>query len=542
MKQGRTAPGRSAANAPDAPHSGGALHSGGAPHSGSAPHSGGALSNADLAPVPPERRTWGLWNIASLWVGMSVCIPTYMLAASMIDAGLSWWESLLAILLGNAIVLVPLVLNAHAGTRYGIPFPVFARASFGTRGAHVPSLLRSLVACGWFGIQTWIGGLAIHALLSIVWPAWAGLGGGWRLMGQSLPLYLGFLAFWAINMYFVWAGTESIKWMETLAAPFLIGGGLLLLAWAAARVGGFGPMLRGSERLASPARGGAGTLRLFVPWLTAMVGYWATLSLNIPDFTRYARSQKDQAVGQAIGLLTTMPLFSFIGVAVTSATVLVYGQAIWNPVDLLARLTRERGSPLLGVAAMLVLIVATLSTNIAANVVAPANSFSNLAPRRISFRTGGLVAGLIGIAILPWRLLDMYQTWLIGYSGLLGAVGGVLICDYVILRRGALSVDDLYDEAGAYAYRRGVNPSAMIALAAGIAVALAGRLDPRLRFLFDGAWFSAALVSLAIYWALMRGRIARAPAPARASAAAGAPAAAGASAPAAAARTAGGAA
>ena len=467
----------------------------------------GPLSNADLAPVPPERRTWNVWHIASLWVGMSVCIPTYMLAASMIGAGLTWQQSLAAILLGNLIVLLPLVLNAHAGTRYGIPFPVFARASFGTAGAHVPSLLRSVVACGWFGIQTWIGGLAIHAILSILWDGWAGLGGDWRLMGHALPLYVSFLVFWLINMYFVWAGTESIKWMETVSAPFLIIVGLVLLGWAGASAGGLGVLLETSSRLTAGRRDigtGAFLLTMFVPWLTAMVGYWATLSLNIPDFTRYARSQRDQAVGQALGLLTTMPLFAFVGVAVTSATVLRYGEAIWNPIDLLARLTREYDSPVLGIVAMLVLIVATLSTNIAANVVAPANSFSNLAPRRIGFRLGGLIAGAIGIAILPWKLLDMYQGWLISYSGLLGAVGGVMICDYVLIRRGVLAADALYDDRGVYRYRNGTNPRAMIALGAGVAVALLGRLVPSLAFLFNGAWFSATLVSFVVYWALMQ--------------------------------------
>ncbi len=472
----------------------------------------GPLSNEDLAPTRVDDRSWNLWHIAALWVGMSVCIPTYMLASSMIEAGMNWWQSLLAILLGNAIVLVPLVLNAHAGTRYGVPFPVFARASFGLRGAHVPSILRSLVACGWFGIQTWIGGLAIHALLVIVWPGWAGLGGEWTFMGYGVPHYLAFLVFWLMNMYFVWAGTESIKWLETLAAPFLLAIGVALLAWAAARVGGIGTILRESEALSrtegdlAPA---AFLLTLFIPWLTAMVGYWATLSLNIPDFTRYARSQRDQAAGQALGLLTTMPLFAFVGVAVTGATLILYGEAIWNPIDLLARLTAEADSPILGIVALGGLVVATLSTNIAANVVAPANSFSNLLPRRIGFRLGGLIAGLVGILIVPWKLLEMYQMWLISYSGLLGAVGGVLICDYVVLRRGRLDLPGLYDPAGAYRYSRGFNPSALAALGAGVLVALAGRLAPELAFLFNGAWFSAGLVSFAVYLGLMRRKAGR---------------------------------
>jgi NCS1 family nucleobase:cation symporter-1 len=466
----------------------------------------GRLVNAELAPTPASGRTWNLWHIASLWVGMSVCIPTYMLAASMIGAGMTWRQALLAILLGNAIVWVPLVINAHAGTRYGIPFPVYARASFGVFGAHVPALLRALIACGWFGIQTWIGGLAIHVLLGLVWPAWTGIGGDWSFMGYGLPHYLSFLAFWAINIYFVWAGTESIKWMETLAAPLLIASGIALLMWASGAVGGIKTILTQADALTQERElpTGSFVLAVFLPWMTAMVGYWATLSLNIPDFTRYARSQRDQALGQALGLLTTMPLFAFIGIAVTSATLIVYGEAIWNPVDLVARLATEQANPLLGILSMLVIAIATLSTNIAANVVAPANTFSNVAPRRVSFRAGGLIAGGIAILIFPWKLLDMYQGWLISYSGLLGAAGGVILADYLVVRRGRLSVPDLYSEDGAYGYHRGVNPNAIIALAAGIAVALAGTLHPSLRFLFDGAWFSATAVAAGLYAGLMR--------------------------------------
>ncbi|MGH7518321.1 MAG: NCS1 family nucleobase:cation symporter-1 [Gemmatimonadales bacterium] len=467
----------------------------------------GPLVNADLAPTSLEQRTWSRWHIASLWVGMSVCIPSYMLAASMIQAGMTWVESLAAIVLGNAIVLIPMIINAHAGTRYGIPFPVYARAAYGPRGAHVPALLRAVVACGWFGIQTWIGGLAINALLAYLWPGWAQLGGDWRLMGYGLPQYASFLIFWAINLWFVWAGTESIKWMETLSAPFLIAMGLALLAWAMGKVGGIGAILGQSAALTTAPRdqaGGAWLLGVFVPWLTAMVGYWATLSLNIPDFTRYARSQADQAVGQAIGLLTTMPLFAFIGIAVTSATVVLYGEAIWNPVDLVTRLSAEYDNPLLGIVAMFAILVATLTTNVAANVVAPANSFANLSPRRISFRAGGLIAGLLGIVILPWKLLDMYQGWLISYSGLLGAVGGVIICDYVVIRRGNLQLADLYRHEGTYAYDGGVNWRAVAATAGGIAVALAGLVVPGLSFLFSGAWFSATFTSLLLYYVLMR--------------------------------------
>ncbi len=281
--------------------------------------------------------------------------------------------------------------------------------------------------------------------------------------------------------------------------------GIALLVWAAGKVGGVGEILRQSERLVDRSQQeGSFLLGTFLPWLTAMVGYWATLSLNIPDFTRFARSQRDQALGQAIGLLTTMPLFAFVGVAVTTATISIYGEAIWNPVDLLVRVVDGQNNPLLAIAAMLILALATLSTNIAANVVAPANSFSSLLPGKISFRLGGLLAGLIGILIFPWKLLEVYQGGLIGYSGLLGAVSGVLICDYVLIRRTQLVLADLYSETGIYSYRNGINSAAMWALSAGIGIALLGRLLPLLGFLFNGAWFFATGVSLATYYLLMK--------------------------------------
>ncbi len=466
--------------------------------------SGSRFSSADLAPVPARARTWGLWHYAALWVGMSVCIPTYMLAAALIEAGLTWQWALAAILLGNAIVLVPLLVNAHAGARYGIPFPVYVRAAFGLRGAHVPSLLRAIVACGWFGIQTWVGGLAIHEMLTIVWPGWASLGGGAMFMGYALPHYAAFLLFWLINVYFVWAGTESIKWLETAAAPLLIAAGLALLWWAQARVGGWSAMFSGATTLGGAREFSAA---LFLPWVTAMVGFWATLALNVPDFTRHAKSQRAQAVGQSLGLLATMPLFAFIGVAVTSATVTIYGEAIWNPVTLVGRIAAESESTVVALLALGVLLVATLTTNIAANIVAPAASIANLKPQAISLRLGGLLAAALGIVLIPWRLLDAYQTWLLSYSGLLGAVGGIMVCDYLIVRRGVLDVRALYEEGSIYWYRSGIARGAMIALAAGVGTALLGAAVPALHFLFSGAWFSAAIVAAVVHWLLSPHRV-----------------------------------
>jgi len=367
------------------------------------------LYNADLAPVPEQRRTWGIYNYASLWIGMSVCIPTYMLASGLIAGGMNWSQAVFTILLGNLIVLVPMLLNAHAGAKYGIPFPVLVRASFGVFGANVPAMLRALVACGWFGIQTWIGGQAIHTMLGIIWPA---------TLQSDTSVWGCFFLFWAINIYIVWRGLEAIKFLEAVSAPFMIAVGLLLLWWISDMAGGLGPILANPSKFQTDAE----FFAFFVPSLTGMVGFWATVALNIPDFTRYAKSQKAHMWGQILGLPTTMTLYAFIGVAVTSASVVLFGEPIWDPVVLLGKLNH----PLASLIALVALLVATLTTNVAANVVSPANDFSNLSPQRISFRTGGLITGVIGILMMPWRLLSDANAyifgWLVGYSSLLGPI------------------------------------------------------------------------------------------------------------------------
>ncbi len=452
-----------------------------------------ALYNPDLAPVPAERRTWGTYNYASLWVAMSVCIPTYMLASGLIAGGMNWWQAVGTILLGNVIVLIPMILNAHAGTKYGIPFPVYVRASFGVRGANVPAVLRALVACGWFGIQCWIGGQAIYSMLQIVLPGVAQMPAG---------VWICFFAFWALNMFVIWKGIETIKFLEGIGAPFMLGVGLLLLWWITNKAGGLGPVLSAPSKF----RTNAEFLHFFVPSLTGMVGFWATVALNIPDFTRYAKSQKAQMVGQALGLPTAMTLYSFIGVAVTSASAVLFGQPIWDPVVLLGRFHE----PMIASIALVALLIATLNTNVAANVVSPSNDFSNLSPQHISFRAGGLITGVVGVLMMPWKLLGDFSNyifgWLIGYSALLGPIAGIMIADYFIVRKAELKLTDLYIRDGAYEYTNGVNYRAMAALAAGVIVALMGLVIPAVRFLYDYAWFVGFIVSGAIHISLQQNR------------------------------------
>ena len=472
------------------------------------------LYNADLAPVPFGQRKWRLGSIAALWISMSACIPTYMLASSLIDGGMNWWQAVLTVFLGNAIVVVPMILNAHAGTKYGIPFPVFCRASFGTSGANIPALLRAFVACGWFGIQTWIGGHAIYKILGVFWPG--------ITAGDALPVlainsgqFACFLFFWAVNMLVVFRGIDSIRLLLNIKAPLLIVLGLILLGWAYRHAGGFGPIL------AQPSAFDAGQPKagqfwvFFFPALTGMIGFWATLSLNIPDFSRYAVSQRDQMLGQALGLPLTMALYSFIGVAVTSATTIIYGTTIWDPVDVLTRFQ----NPAVLVLAMIALCIATLATNIAANVVSPANDFANLAPRRISFRIGGLITGVIGIAMMPWKLVadptGYIFTWLIGYSALLGPIGGIMIADYFVWRKRELSLPALYSGTGEYRYSGGFSIVAIVALLAGALPSLPGFLatvgwidpatvPPFLLGLYGYAWFVGFGLAFGVYLLLRR--------------------------------------
>jgi NCS1 family nucleobase:cation symporter-1 len=482
------------------------------------------LINADLAPTPKSARKWGTYNFAALWISMAHCIPTYMLAGGLIAEGMSWGEALFTITLGNLIVLLPILLNAHPGTKYGIPFPVLARASFGTQGANVPAVLRAVVACGWFGIQTFIGGEAVKTFIVALWPGYATLGGGAEFLGLSLSSAITFLLFWGLNIFIIFRGMNAVRVFENWAAPLVLVMAVVLLAWAADRAGGLGPMFSQPSKFKTFGEFWV----VFIPSLTGMVGFWATLSLNIPDFTRFGRGQKEQMLGQVLGLPTTMLFFSAMGVMITSASqAILFGvdaSKLWDPVFLLGQLTSSAPPPgmsapliasattraIVAVVALLGVGIATISVNIAANVVSPANDFANLAPRLISFKTGGLITGIFGILMLPWKLLasaDAYIfQWLIGYSALLGPIAGIMVVDYWLLKKCELDVPDLYRRHGRYG---AVNKVALVALVVGIAPNVPGflkavHLTSGAPNLFDAiyvyAWFVGFLLSGAIYF------------------------------------------
>ena len=468
-----------------------------------------SLWNADLAPVAPSARTWNIKAYAALWVAMVACVPTYLLAGGLIAAGMNWQQAVLTVFLGNLIVLIPMIAIGHMGAKYGVPFPVLLRSAFGPQGAKIPAVARGLVACGWFGINTWVGGSAIYVILNA-------LTGG-VFQGSPLPI-LGidpaqtvcFLVFWAMHLYFIRHGTESIRILEVLAAPFLLAMALALLVWAYVAAGGFGPMLSAPSQFIEGGAKEGQFWGVFFLSLTGMVGFWATMALNIPDFTRFAKTQKAQMIGQAIGLPLPMALFAFISVAVTSATVTIYGEPIWNPVDLAGRMGG------VGVVlALAALVIATLTTNLAANIVAPAYGFSNLAPSKISFRMGGYITAAIGILIFPWKLVEdagaYIFTWLVGYSALLGPIAGILIADYFLLRRTKLNVDDLFKSDGAYAAKGGWNVAGLTAFGLGVLPNMPGFLKAAgavqsVPAIFTGiyqyAWFVGFIVAGGVYYLL----------------------------------------
>ena len=576
------------------------------------------LYSEDLAPVPMEKRTWSVWSLAALWVGMAVCIPTYMLASNIILQGISWLDALLIIGLANLIITIPMVLSGHAGVKYGIPFPVLGRSSFGHNGIHIPAIIRGLIAAVWFGIQTWIGGISIYSL----WCAFTGQ--AIITSGYTEGQFVGFFIFWLINVYFIWKGTESIKWLEIFAAPILIIMGILLIIWGSNKVGGFDKVLEQGVQLQHPSvvltnsqenpdelelriqpvkgvdggtkakeyqvqidyfevpednnvqaqiainddwlslneditkvlikdiegadkelimngkmslyvqlraqkeedivysskkqvlftpasnQGDTGSIWPFLVMLTAMVGFWATMSISIADITRYSKTQKEQVAGQFIGLPGTMILYSFVGIFVTCASVVVFDDVLiradapWDPAALLAKFKE----PAVVIVSQIFLIIATLSTNIAANVIAPANAFANAMPRKISFRTGGLITAVIGIIICPWWIINHIVPFLLFVSSLLGPVVAILICDYFLIRKTELKVADLFKTNGEYAFGgSGFNQSAMIAFVAGVFAAGIGRFVPSLSFLYDLSWFSGFIVSFFLYWVMMRRKV-----------------------------------
>ncbi len=471
----------------------------------SAPQQGGTpeglsshLYNEDLAPVPQSKRTWSTYNYITLWFGMSSQIPTYLIGAGLVTLGMNWWQAILTVALGNALILIPILLNSYVGARYGIPYPVFSRSAYGVFGANFPALLRAAVACGWFGIQVWIGGTAINLGIAALFPGWLNFGG--EIGGNAVGMWISFGVFWAIHVFIIYRGMETLRRFQTLAAPIILAFGLGLAIWMTVAAGGLGPILADPGRLNTFDE----FFPVFIPSLVGVMALWATLSLNVLDFTRFAKSQKSQLIGQAIALPTAMTLFAALGVILASASDVVYGAPIWDPVALASKIE----IPIVLAIAMLAAAVATLTVNMSANVVSPAYDFANVAPRYISRRTGGFLVGFFGVVTQPWLLLSSPDSfifdWLGTYGGGMGAIGGVMIVDYWLVRRRKLDVGALFSATGPYRFMRGWNLIALIATAVGMFIAWGGLIIPALAFLSAYGWFAGFFGAGICYWVLSR--------------------------------------
>lgn len=463
-----------------------------------------SLYNEDLAPLKLAQRNWTTYNYAALWAAMCACIPTYMISSGLIASGMNWWQAIITVLLGNTIVLLPILLNSHPGTKYGIPFPVFARASYGTVGSNLPAIMRAVVACGWFGIQAWIGGQAMDGFFRALIPGWHSLLGNALIEGHAPTEWLSFAIFWSLNILIIYKGMDLLKRVQGIAAPFVLLMTVCLAAWAVSHAHGLGDMLHQKSKYHTLAS----FLPVFIPSLTAMIGFWATLSLNMPDFTRFGRSQKEQTIGQALALPLAMAIFSALSIIITSAALEIYPNVpsaeLWDPVKLISRFE----NPFVVALSMFTVSLATLSVNIAANVVSPANDFANAFPKFITFKRGGLITGIAGLVLQPWKLIadpnGYIFTWLLGYSGGLGSIAGILIVDYWILRHEKLELPDLYLNQGVYTYNAGWNSAAVIATIVGCAAAWTGAVLPPMHIFYEYGWFVGLFVSGFAYWLLMK--------------------------------------
>ena len=460
-----------------------------------------ALYNRDLAPISEEKRNWSWVNYSTVWMGMVHNVVAYTTAALLVQQGMSPWQALGTVTVANIILIAAMWANSIAGAKYGLPFPVLLRASFGRSGAQIPVVIRAFVAIFWFAVQTYVGSQAINAILGGLIPGWSSLDAS--IIGMDLNLWISFALFWVLHAYVIFHGMERVKFFELWAGPIVIVAGLVLVVWAVNAAGGVGPLMDAPSRL-SPGE----FWPLFAISVTGLVSVWSTLVLNIPDFTRFSRSQKDQLVGQAIGLPLTTILFSVMSIAITAGSAVAFGRPIAEPVALL----QAFDNPVILFIGGAIILIATLSVNVAANIVSPAYDLVNLFPRRLNFVSAGLISIVIGVFFMPWLWMDDAGTIfaVLGYiGGALGPVAGIMLADFYLIRRRNYDLESFYIRDGEYEYAGGWNLRAIAATVIGLAVAFVGVFAPlvgleSLGFLSGYTWFLGLIVAFFAYTFLMR--------------------------------------
>ncbi|KVN01962.1 MULTISPECIES: NCS1 family nucleobase:cation symporter-1 [unclassified Burkholderia] len=459
------------------------------------------LYNEDLAPL--ANQSWGAYNIFAFWMSDVHSVGGYVFAGSLFALGLTSWQVLVALLVGISIVNVLCNLIAKPSQQLGVPYPVACRATFGVLGANVPAVIRGLIAIAWYGIQTYLASSALVIVVLKFFPQWMPYADVHRygFLGLSALGWAGFMLLWVLQALVFWNGMETIKKFIDFAGPAVYVVMFVLAGYMVWRAGWRNIGLN----LGGVRYHGAAAIPVMVTAISLVVSYFSGPMLNFGDFSRYCGSYRSVKRGNFWGLPVNFLAFSLVTVITTAATLPVFGQLITDPVETVGRIDH----PTAVILGALTFTIATIGINIVANFVSPAFDFSNVAPRLISWRAGGMLAAVASVFITPWNLFNnpaVIHYTLDVLGSFIGPLYGVLIVDFHLVKRGALRRDDLYTTStdGAYWYRDGVNRRAVAALLPAAAIAVACVMAPALSGLANFSWFIGAALGGVFYRALAK--------------------------------------
>lgn len=448
----------------------------------------------DVLPSKQSDRSWNIGNYFTVWMGSVHNIPNYIAIGGLFAIGLSVHKVFMAIMCAAVIIATVLVLNGHAGSKYGLPFAMLLRSSFGNKGAVIPGVIRGVIAAiMWFGFQTYAGSQALSILIAKIWPSYITLGGDWDFFGLTLPALISFLLFWLFNVVLIYGGMNFLGKFTNILSPFvyIVFGGMAI--WAINLAGGIGPILNYT------ADGVDGNkVIVFLGAVVAVIAAWAAPMVNVSDFTRLARTHKEQVIGQTVGLIVTYLLFAVASISIIAGSEIAFGTPIWNVLDVVARF--DSGFAI-GVS-VLTLCLTTLSVNVTGNIVPAGYQLASFFPKKLSFRAGATVAAVIGIMIMPWKLMEnptSIFTFLNIVGGLLAPITGVMLAHYFIISKTKIDINELYSQNGKYNYQKGFNINAIVTLIIAGVLCLIGSFVPFFAPLYEISWFVGIGSAIIIY-------------------------------------------
>lgn len=450
--------------------------------------------NKGLLPTRPEERNWKVGNYFSVWMGSVHNVPSYVTIGGFFALGLSVGQVFWSIMIASIILAIIMVLSGHAGAKYGIPFSMLLRTSYGTKGAMLPGILRGCIAAiMWFGFQTYAGSIAFTILIGKLWPPYLELGGEWNLFGLSLSGLISFVLFWGLNVLFIYGGIGALGKFTKLLSPlvYLVFGGMAI--WAIKLAGGITPILQ-----YTPKGIEGNSIIVFLACVSAILATWASPIVNVSDFTREARSQRDQTKGQVAGIIITYLLFAIASIALIVGSEIAFGTPIWNVLDVVKHFDSKFAIAI----SVLTICLTSLSVNITGNIIPAGYQLSALFPKRVNFKTGALIAAVIGFMIMPWRLMENATSIFIFLNiigGLLSPVAGVMLAHYYVIAKKELNMKALYSVNGQYNYKNGFHMPALIATVIAGAFSLIGQFVPAFKLLYDLSFFTGMIFAFIIY-------------------------------------------